>query len=570
MGFQLHLRDFSFILSAKKVVGTKYSIRSELFWQNIHFTVNQSKNQIVQHCLMFIDASDVLVLGGIALSFLIAYPMIYFYFIYTPRAKKLGCGNPLILFDFPVGIPEIIKIMKAWCADDLLEFFTLKFREFGARTGFQVVAGQIWLATIEPENIKTILATSFKDYSLGFRYDAMYDLLGNGIFTLSGEGWKHSRALLRPQFSREQVSRLDSMRTHINMMINNHFKGRKTVDAQVLFHNLTIDTATEFLFGESTNTLDPDLSKQGLPGPKGLVTGEQFAQAFTSALETLSIRVMVGAAWFLIWTPKFWRSCKVCHNFIDYFVLKALANPMEKDQEADRYIFIRELTKETSDPRVIRDQALNILLAGRDTTAALLSFTTYYLGAYPEVYDELREAVIADFGSTDTQIPTFEQLKQCKVLQNVIREVLRLHPNVPLNFRQAIVDTKLPIGGGPNGDKPIFVPKGQKVLYSAYAMQRDVDIWGPDAKTFRPERWNESREALATGWDYIPFNGGPRICLGQQFALTEASYTIVRICQEFSRIEVLHPDIITARNEMKQRMRLTNSASGGIIAKFHY
>nr|P43083.1 RecName: Full=Cytochrome P450 52E1; AltName: Full=CYPLIIE1 [Starmerella apicola]CAA53811.1 cytochrome P450 [Starmerella apicola] len=517
---------------------------------------------------MIIGLSDAFALGGIALSFLVAYQFIYFYFIYSPRAKKLGCAPPVIVFSFPLGLPALYKFATAMLHDNLLEYISIRIADMKVRTGFQTLAGQRWLVTLEPENIKTVLATSFKDYSLGFRYDIMYGLLGNGIFTLSGDGWKHSRALLRPQFSREQVSHLESMRTHINLMINNHFKGGQVVDAQALYHNLTIDTATEFLFGESTNTLDPDLAQQGLPGPKGLVTGEQFAEAFTSALEILSVRVIVGAAWFLIWTPKFWRSCKVCHNFIDYFVYKALATPMEKDQEADRYVFIRELTKETSDPRVIRDQALNILLAGRDTTAGLLSFITYYLGAYPEVYAELREAVLSEFGSTDVETPTFEQLKQCKVLQNVIREVLRLHPNVPLNFRQAIVDTKLPTGGGPNGDQPVFVPKGQNVFYSTYSMQRRTDIWGPDATTFRPDRWNEPREALASGWDYIPFNGGPRICLGQQFALTEASYTIVRICQEFSRIEVLHPDVITSKNSMKQRMRLTQTASGGVITRF--
>jgi cytochrome P450 len=67
-------------------------------------------------------------------------------------------------------------------------------------------------------------------------------------------------------------------------------------------------------------------------------------------------------------------------------------------------------------------------------------------------------------------------------------------------------------------------------------MHRRTDIYGPDAEEFRPERW-APEEGLRPGWGYLPFNGGPRICVGQQFALAEASYTIVRLLQEFARIE---------------------------------
>jgi cytochrome P450 len=67
-------------------------------------------------------------------------------------------------------------------------------------------------------------------------------------------------------------------------------------------------------------------------------------------------------------------------------------------------------------------------------------------------------------------------------------------------------------------------------------MHRRKDIYGPDALEFRPERW-APEEGLRPGWGYLPFNGGPRICVGQQFALTEASYTIVRLLQEFKDME---------------------------------
>lgn len=107
---------------------------------------------------------------------------------------------------------------------------------------------------------------------------------------------------------------------------------------------------------------------------------------------------------------------------------------------------------------------------------------------------------------------------------------------VPGNARFANKDTTIPSGGGPDGKSPIFIPKGGVVAYSLYTMHRREDIYGPDALEFRPERW-APEEGLRPGWGYLPFNGGPRICVGQQFALTEASYTIVRLLQEFKGIE---------------------------------
>ena len=101
----------------------------------------------------------------------------------------------------------------------------------------------------------------------------------------------------------------------------------------------------------------------------------------------------------------------------------------------------------------------------------------------------------------------------------------------------AINDTVIPRGGGPDGQSPVFVPKGMMVLWSSYTMHRRKDYFGDDAEEFRPERW----ETLRPGWEYLPFNGGPRICIGQQFALTEASYATIRLMQEFREIEARDP-----------------------------
>lgn len=100
----------------------------------------------------------------------------------------------------------------------------------------------------------------------------------------------------------------------------------------------------------------------------------------------------------------------------------------------------------------------------------------------------------------------------CKA--NLQLAALRMYPPVPLNVRTALKDTTLPVGGGANGLSPIFITKGTSVIYSVWAMHRRPDIWGQDASKFRPERWEGSN---LRGWQYLPFNGGPRICLGREY-----------------------------------------------------
>ena len=90
---------------------------------------------------------------------------------------------------------------------------------------------------------------------------------------------------------------------------------------------------------------------------------------------------------------------------------------------------------------------------------------------------------------------------------------LRLHPPVPVNIKQAVRSTSLPRGGGADGTLPIDIPSGTVISYCVYAMHRRTDIWGADADTFPPERWVDAR----VSWEWLPFNGGPRICLGREF-----------------------------------------------------
>ena len=123
-------------------------------------------------------------------------------------------------------------------------------------------------------------------------------------------------------------------------------------------------------------------------------------------------------------------------------------------------------------------------------------------------------------------------------MENMIEyhiESLRLYPAVPFNVRIALSDTTLPHGGGPDGLSPIGVRKDTPIGYSTLVMQRRPEAVPALLRPIdlQPDRW---RDWQPKPWQYIPLNGGPRICIGQQFALTELGYTIVRLLQRFDRV----------------------------------
>lgn len=264
-----------------------------------------------------------------------------------------------------------------------------------------------------------------------------------------------------------------------------------------------------------------------------------FAYAFDKAQWYLSRAGRLGKRYWLGHTPGFKKQCDAVHAFVDHFVQMALQQPTDADADdkqhpqEERYVFLRALASHTSDPAELRSQLLNILLAGRDTTASLLSWLLLLLARHPHTYTTLRAAVLAAFGPSPATI-TYAGLKACAPLQHALAETLRLCPVVPLNSRRAA-----------------------EVEYSVHAMQRRADLWGPDADAFRPERW-EGRKGVA-GWEYLPFNGGPRICIGQQFALTEAGYVVARLLQRFDRAEACGGD-----GPLKHGLTLTDCPAEGV------
>ncbi|KAJ4304620.1 hypothetical protein N0V90_000146 [Kalmusia sp. IMI 367209] len=467
-------------------------------------------------------------------------------------AKQHGClsAKKLQTVNIFLGIDHIVRNFRAYRQNRLLESWTQLLTERNTHTIAMDIAGQRFYITNEPENVKTMLSTNFDHWSIGReRITQMSSYLGHGIFTTEGAAWKHSREMLRPCFERSQVADISILEKHTDRLIEQLPKDGTTVDLQPLFHQLTLDIATEFLFGRSTDALDRSREDKMV---------HEFIEAFEYCENPFSNQnnERWGMLGMFLPDSKFKKCAKVIQDFADKLIeeeISTRATTAAQQAPTKRYVFLDGLLSQTQDRNLIRAELLNILLAGRDTTASLLSNLLFEIPRHPDILARLHREIVSHVGDT---VPTYQQLKEMKYLKAVMSESQRLYPIVPTNSREALKDTVLPRGGGPDSTAPILVPKSALVAYHPYAMHRREDIYGEDTHSFDPTRWlDDERDGapLRPGWGYIPFSGGPRVCIGQNFALTETAFVLVRLLQLFE---------VESRDEQCWREKLSIVCTG--------
>lgn len=450
-------------------------------------------------------------------------------------AREQGCQPVHVSINkLPWGVDRFLLFFK-FKGDFLDGLIFARFKNEGVWTYYHTsLFGNHVVHTAEPRNVQALLATSFKDFEIGdIRHKQFGPLLGYGIFTSDGPAWEHFRALLKPQFSREQISDLDAIERHLQRLfavLRTKDDGwTEDLDLEDSLNRFTLDVATEFLYGRSVNSQLAALNEKASIG--GETAGdtpyvpasaeEEFSTAFNVSQKMLLWRIRMQDLYWLMNSKEFRKACAICRHFIDDYVAIALDPKRlaaEKaarvaDGSKEKYVLLDALAETTQNPNELRDQLLQILTAGRDTTASTLSFALLLLGKHPEVWREVRDEVLGIFGPEEQGDEiTFAKLKSARYLQYVINETLRLYPVAPLNNRFAVRDTVLPVGGGPDGKGPVAVRKGTLVNFSDYVIHRREDLWGEDALDWKPERWINRKH----GWEYLPFNGGPRVCMGRK------------------------------------------------------
>ena len=392
-----------------------------------------------------------------------------------------------------------------------------------------------FIMTTDPLNLQHVLKTRFENYPKGANFNTtLADLLGGGIFATDGPHWKRQRQLFSHIFSEA------SFRTTIMAAFIEHGEALDRVlaraadtgapiDMQQLFHAFTLDSIAKIAFGLSLCTLEA-------PSQEALA----FSKAFDAA------QAIVEARFF---TPG-WRLLKPClrreralpaylhtlRTFCDGVIADRRA---AGDCEARTDVLSRAMALRDEDTgellfgandAALRDIILNFLIAGRDTTAQALSWAVLCVArsgsSVAEALAAEGAAVRSRGGSASPFSLPFEGVgRDLRYARSVTLETLRLFPSVPKDVKEAVSSDTLPDGS--------HVPAGALIAYLPFVMGRSKALWGEDAEDFRPNRFLPPN-APPSSWQLPAFNGaGPRACLGQPMALTEAAFILGLVYSRF-------------------------------------
>ncbi|KAJ1687124.1 hypothetical protein LUZ63_018514 [Rhynchospora breviuscula] len=424
----------------------------------------------------------------------------------------------------------------------------------------------------DPTNVEHILKTNFSNYPKGKLYQSYMDvLLGDGIFNADGDLWRQQRKTASFEFASKNLRDLSTrVFREYGLKLSNILcqasRDDRVIDMQDLFMRMTLDSICKVGFGVEIGTLSPNLPCNS------------FAQAFDAANIIVTLR-FIDPFWRL---KRFFRigsealleqSIKIIDEFTYGVIHKRKAEikraqspgnnckELIKHDILSRFIELgEELGNNFNDDKSLRDVVLNFVIAGRDTTATTLSWFTYMIMSHPLVaetlYSELKQfeeerakeedVELVSFDGTDVKSFTdrteqfasllnYDSLGRLVYLHACITETLRLYPAVPQDPKGILQDDILP-----DGTK---LKAGDMVTYTPYCMGRMEYNWGPDAASFKPERWlNDGVFQNVSPFKFTAFQAGPRICLGKDSAFLQMKMTAAILCR-FYKFELVpnHP-----------------------------
>uniref|UniRef100_A0A0D9VPD3 Cytochrome P450 n=1 Tax=Leersia perrieri TaxID=77586 RepID=A0A0D9VPD3_9ORYZ len=434
---------------------------------------------------------------------------------------------------------------------------------------------RFWLAsfrffvTCDPANVRHIFTSNFDNYPKGDVFADMFDVLGGGIFNSDGERWRRQRnkaqmLMTTPRF-RAFVARssLDKVEKGLLPFLAHVADGKDgenttTCDLQDVFTRWSLDATCQLVFG-----VDPGCLDVGLPEVP-------FARAMDDVLRTIFLRHTMPVS---CWKAMRWlgigheKRNAAARRTVDSFVASAIAKHRSaaaanaadyddgKSDLMSSFLCDDEVAGSADADVYIRDMAMNLLVAGRDTTSSALSWFFYLLSTNPRVEQKLLQelAPIAARkpqpqhgrlfpGNGNGGMVTFDasEVRNLLYLHAALCESMRLYPPVPLEHKAAVAGDVLPSGHE--------VKAGDKVLVFYYSMGRMKRVWGKDCREFRPERWitEDGKLRYVPSNKFVAFNSGPRTCLGKEMALVQMKVTAAAMAWNFA-VEVVPGHVVEPR-----------------------
>lgn len=405
------------------------------------------------------------------------------------------------------GLPYVGHIARAW--NDPIDLFreALARHEGAARMRF---GPWHYVVVSSPDSVKHILLDNAKAYEKSRNYDGLKIVFGQGLLTSEGEFWKRQRRLVQPAFHRQKLAKLtEQMAAETRRALERWHRGGLGEHVHEEMMRLTFAIVGRTLFSAD---VDGDASEIG----RALAVVLDWTNDYAEAM----VRVPR-------WVPTaknrdFGRALAT----LDALVFRLIASRRTSDDVGDDLLgMLMSATDEGGGERMtdrqLRDEALTLVLAGHETTANLLAFAFHLLAQHPDWQDKVVAEAHEVLGTSD---PTFDDVPKLAIARAVIEETLRLYPPAWAFERQAVCDDEIAEGR---------IPKGSIVGVVPFLVHRDPRVF-PDPEAFDPTRFAAGAEKPKYG--YLPFGGGPRTCIGNQFALTEAIVSLTMIARDYRAV----------------------------------
>jgi cytochrome P450 len=390
-----------------------------------------------------------------------------------------------------------------------LEFLSRSAREYGDFVPLRIGVKRILLVS-DPAAIEEVLVTRSRDYVKHFGLKETKTLLGNGLLNSEGDFWLRQRRLVQPAFHRDRIRQYGrEMIEYTRRMLAGWKDGDKR-DLVVEMMALTLKIAAKTLF-DAEETGDADVIREQLGKSIRL-----FNERFTSF-----IRLPIG------WPSPRNLKMRAVTKRLNQIIYKYIER-RRSEGLGDRHDLLSLLLHardEAGDGRgmtdeQLRDEVMTLFLAGQETTALALSWTWYLLAHHPDVEETLVAELHRELGDRPIAVDDVARLKYAEA---VINESMRLHPPAYVLGREAIRDTT--VGGHP-------VPKGWTVFMAQSVVHHDPRWWH-EPENFRPERWLDGSTKDLPKFAFFPFGGGPRMCVGNIFAMMETIIGLAEVARRF-------------------------------------